>query len=93
MGRVEVVCARCMRRDDVGADAALPVLHAGPEGVIDDAQLWHCIARPDLSWVQPRLSFASLWVRDKVLAVPDPHPDVELVVEDARSALPEAFDC
>ena len=93
MGRVETVASSCLGRDDVAADTALPVFDAGPEVVIDDAQLWHRVARPVLGWVQPRLSLASLWVGDKVLTVPDAHPDVEFVVEDARPALLEALDC
>ena len=68
-----------MRRDDVGADTALLVFDAGPEVVIDDAQLGHCVARPFLGWVQPRLSLPRLWVGDKVLAVPDAHPDVVIL--------------
>nr|WP_246520706.1 hypothetical protein [Microvirga arabica] len=70
----------------------LPPLHLVPERVINDAQMRHRRALPALGRVQACHAFARAWILHIRAAIPYQLTDIELVVEDARTALLLAAD-
>ncbi|CAM3586968.1 hypothetical protein PANO111632_21845 [Paracoccus nototheniae] len=75
------------------ADAGLPRLDPVPERRVDYPQFGHLGRHPHLRRVQTRLALARVGVLHEALPVPDPHPDIEFVVQDPRAATPVALDC
>jgi hypothetical protein len=79
--------------ENILTDRTLSYLHPLPLCVIDDPQVRHVLGDPRLRRIGPGLTFASLGILYKPLAVPDQFADVELIVEDAGAALPVTRDC
>ncbi|MEX2165786.1 MAG: hypothetical protein WD852_02010 [Methyloceanibacter sp.] len=64
-----------------------------PEIVVDDSQLRHRLDHPFVFRVGSRLTPPGIWVLHELLAVPDEPADIELIIENARAALPIAVNC
>lgn len=70
----------------------LSLLDQLPKMIVDDAQVRHLLDDPFGFRVEPGLAPSGVGIFDKLLPVPDQSADIELVVEDSRTAPPVAVN-
>src|SRR5258708_14569502 len=66
-----------------GVERALPCLDRVPHLFIHNTKRGHVDGNPGLGWIGPCLTFATIWIFDEPLTIPNHAPNVELVIQDA----------